>query len=351
MTRHRPDPEETLGDPRDIAAGWFARRRSGDLTAADEAALQAWLEASPAHRRAYDSMRLAWAGAGALRTDPQVLALRERWAGPAARRRSALGPIAAAVLAAACLATAGGAGWIVWSGPHPLKDQSFQTAVGEQSRVTLPDGSELILGTDSVVRTQADRERRLVYLERGQAYFKVAHDPARPFVVAAGGKTVTALGTAFEVRLDSGQVKVTLVEGRVRVETPLPPPVHPGDRPAARAAGVSVASAQTVDMTAGSQLIAPPSAEWRVTAANVVVETSWTRGQLIFDDAALATVVEELNRYSDKKIVIDDKAVERARISGVFRPGQVDSFVRTIEAYRIARADEGTAEAVHLRAY
>lgn len=352
MTRYRPDPEETIGDARDVAAGWFARQRSGDMTETDEAALERWLAAAPEHGAAYESVRRAWSGAAALRADPQVLALRERWNGPRATRRSAFGPIAAAVLAAASLATAGGVGWRVWSGPHPLKDESFQTAVGERSTVELPDGSEMVLSTDTVVRTRADRERRLVYLERGQAYFKVAHNPARPFVVAAGGKTVTALGTAFEVRLDGKQVKVTLVEGRVRVESPLPSPVHPGDRPAATAAGVSVASTQAVDMNAGSQLVAPARvADWRVTAANVVVETSWTRGQLIFDDASLASVVEELNRYSGKKIVLDDPALETARVSGVFRPGQVESFVRTVEAYRLARAGDNTAEAIHLRAY
>lgn len=351
MTRNRPDPEETIGDPRDIAAGWFARMRSGDMTEADEAKLTRWLEAAPEHRAAYESVRRGWAAAAALRTDPQILALRERWNAPSRGRRAAFGPIAAAVLAAVSLATAGSVGWSVWSGPHPLNDQSYQTAVGERSTIELPDGSEMVLSTDTVVRTRADRERRLVYLERGQAYFKVAHNPARPFVVAAGGKTVTALGTAFEVRLDGRQVKVTLVEGRVRVESPLPSPVRPGDRPAATAAGVSVASSQAVDMNAGSQLIAPPQAEWRVTAANVVVETSWTRGQLIFDDASLETVVGELNRYSDKKIVLDDAALGEARISGVFRPGQVDSFVRTVEAYRLARADSNTAEAVRLKEY
>ncbi|MGE5489633.1 MAG: FecR family protein, partial [bacterium] len=235
-------------------------------------------------------------------------------------------------------------GWRVATGPHPLKDEAFRTAVGRPQTVKLPDGSEVTLNTDTVLRTRADKDRRLVYLERGQAFFKVAHDQRHPFVVTAAGRTVTALGTAFDVRVDNGAFTVTLVEGKVRVEEPVPA------KPAAKGPQRAV-NFEATEMTAGSRLVATAQEPWRVTSANVVVDTSWTRDILIFDNQPLVAVVAELNRYSDKKIVIADPTIEKTPISGTFRPGDVDSFVRTIEAYRLARAGENTPLAIDLQAY
>src|SRR5690606_34195438 len=117
-------------------------------------------------------------------------------------RRNFLRPALAAGLAIAIL---GGSGVLTVQnllGPKPLATQAFRTELGQRSTVTLPDGSVVTLNTDTVVRTRADGERRLVYLDKGQAFFEVAKDPRRPFVVTAAGRTVTALGTAFDVRVD-----------------------------------------------------------------------------------------------------------------------------------------------------
>ncbi len=338
MTGPASDIDEVVGDARDIAAGWFARQRSGEMTPGERAELRAWLEADPQARAAYASVRRAWGGAASLRADPNVMQIRQHWAEH--RRRTTAMRAVAACAAVVVLAGAGALGWQVFSGPKPLKDAAFRTAVGERSTVELPDGSELILNTDTVVRTRADDDRRLVFLERGQAYFRVAKDPDRPFVVHAGGRTVTALGTAFDVRVDAGKFEVTLVEGRVRVEAPV-----------ASAAGGKAVSLQATEMTAGAQLVAAPQAPWRVAAANVVVETSWTKDILIFDNEPLSAVAAELNRYSNKKIVLADPRIKAIPVSGTFRTGDVDSFVRTVEAYQLARGGEDTAEAVHLRGY
>jgi transmembrane sensor len=331
--------DETVGDARDVAAGWFARQRSGEMTPKDRAELRAWLDADPGHRIAYLSVRRAWGGAAALRADPQVLELRQRWSDEP-RRRVTLSRIAAALAGVAVLSASGYGGWKFVTGPDPLTDQAYRTAVGEQSTVKLPDGTEVTLNTDTVLRTRADHDKRLVYLERGQAFFKVAKDKSHPFVVTAAGRTVTALGTAFDVRVDGRAFKVTLVEGKVRVEAPAP-----------AKQGETATNFRATEMIAGSQLVATAREPWRVAPANVVVETSWTRDILIFDNAPLSEVVAELNRYSDKKLVIADEAIAGTPVSGTFRPGDVDSFVRTIQAYRLARGGENTPEAVQLRLY
>jgi transmembrane sensor len=154
---------------------------------------------------------------------------------------------------------------------------------------------------------------------------------------------VTAIGTAFDVRVDNG-FAVTLVEGKVRVEAPVP--VKGSGQGPQRAVNF-----QATEMTAGSRLVATAQEPWRVTSANVVVDTSWTRDILIFDNQPLNAVVTELNRYSDKKIIVADDAIKSTPISGTFRPGDIDSFVRTIQAYHLARAGEDRPEAVQLQAY
>jgi len=162
-------------------------------------------------------------------------------------------------------------------------------------------------------------------------------------VVTAAGRTVTALGTAFDVRLDEGAFKVTLVEGKVRVEAAAP-------QMAAAARGPRQVKVQATEMVAGSQLIAPDNEEWRLTRANVITETSWTHGQLVFEDRPLGQVVAELNRYSARKMVIADAALAHEPISGTFKVGDVDRFIHAVEAYGVARRGDATATRVELRA-
>jgi len=337
--------EENTGHPRDIAAAWFSRERSGELTGAETAALKAWLDENPAHQAAYADIRLAWGSAAAVRDDPQVMAIREQWTKRHQhRRRHGMVRALAACLIVAVLAGAGFGGWQWYAGPRPLADRTFRTALGEQSTVKLPDGSVLTLNTDTVVRTRADKDKRLLYLERGQAFFQVAKDARHPFVVAAAGRTITALGTAFDVRVDQHAFKVTLVEGTVRVEASAP-------AMAASLPGPRSVKVQATEMVAGSQLVAPDDEQWRLTRANVVTETSWTRGQLVFEDRSLAEVVAEVNRYSDRKVVLADASLAATPISGTFKLGDVDRFVHAVEAYGVARRGQSTALSVELRAY
>ena len=94
------------------------------------------------------------------------------------------------------------------------------------------------------------------------------------------------------------------------------------------------------DMSAGSQLVAPDDADWRLTRTDVARETSWLRGQIVFDDETLGDIVAELNRYSTRKIVISDPVLADRRLSGIYTPGDVLGFSRALKTTGLAEARE-----------
>ena len=341
------DMEDT-GDLDQIAARWYSRVRSGQISAQEEAAFEAWLDSDPQHRAAYDAIDLAWGALGLVRDHPRVMAMRETLS-PEPNRFYARPWVRRA--AAACIAAVvGGAGmsgvWLVWRPHDELANQAFRTGIGQKATVNLPDGTEVTLNTGTTLRTRADPDRRLVYLDEGQAFFRVAHDKSHPFIVHAAGRTVTAIGTAFDVRVDHGRFSVTLVEGKVRVEQPVtmakPPAPGPVQQPAT---GRSI---QSTDMVAGSELVAADSQQWTIASTDIVKATSWVHDQLIFEREPLSQVVDEMNRYSVRKIVISDARVGRTLVSGNFRPGDVESFARALEAYRYARISADTPDNIEL---
>ncbi|HEX5776807.1 MAG TPA: FecR domain-containing protein [Caulobacteraceae bacterium] len=312
------------------ALEWFTRSKAGDMTAAEAAQLDAWLDADPAHRAAFDEVSFTWQGIEPLRADPRIAAMqagrpRRRW----------LPQAIAASLVAAVLSASGLVGWHYWPAT-PLSTQQFRTGVGEKATVTLADGSVVTLSTDTLVRTKRDEDKRLVYLERGQAYFKVAKDRRHPFEVHAAGRTVTALGTAFEVRVDRG-FKVTLVEGKVRVDAPL------GPKAGAKTAVLAPRQVQETVMLPGTELVAVGDS-FSLHPADVARATAWTRGQLVFVDEPLANVAAEMNRFSDRKIHVD-AAAGAQKISGTFKPGDVATFVAAVRDYGLVDvAAESTGE-------
>ena len=326
-------------DPvRDQAMDWVLRRESSGLSATEAEAFEAWLAQSPAHRDVFASTESFWAVTAQLERHPRM-ADKRRWALAAAARARVVRRAIAASVAAVVLGLGGVAFLYQNNAPRPLATQAFSTAVGQQATVTLPDGSTLTLNTDTRVRTVADDDKRLVYLDRGQAFFRVAKDRRHPFVVTAGGRTVTALGTAFEVRVDKGALKVVLVEGRVRVESAKPLRKGPAESSAPAAASAPSAP-MTTDMSAGSQLVAPDDADWRLTRTDVARETSWLTGQIIFDDEALGDVVAELNRYSTRKMVFADQRLAERRISGIYTPGDVHGFSLALRDANVADIKE-----------
>ena len=321
--------------PAEAAARWFAlRRREPDFI--EEQQFSEWLEAAPEHRRAYDEVTRSWEISALAAADPTVVGMRTEALMTRPRERRDYSRLWGALATAALVLVAftgvyvtrpgfvGTAGEVAANPDHIV----FRTGVGERATASLEDGSTVVLNTNSVLEINYSKLRRDVRLVAGQVLFKVAHDTARPFIVAAANHEVVAVGTEFEVRLDGEKVRVALLQGRVRVE-----PIV-GHRGPARAEDIAV-------MAPGEQLVAS-SAGFLVNHANVEQLVSWQTGRVRFDNMRLADAVAEMNRYSRTRIMIDDPAAADIRITGAFRTGQSYSFAQTIgEAFPVEVEQSG----------
>lgn len=341
--------KEIHDDPDSAAALWFARLQGDDVAPRDRRAFERWLKADARNAVAWEGLDRAWNGLADIEDDPAFAALRadalgaDKLGGGDKRPhldRRALG-LAAAGLVAAVGGAIVGKRWLSDGGAlaPPADEPVFSTAVGESSTFRLADSSVVTLSTDSAVRVNHwSKERRLTLL-RGQAFFQVAKDPSRPFVVAAGDKRVTAVGTAFDVRMEPGKLSVTLVEGRVRI--------------AADAAANGQGGERRVEMSAGSRFVAADPAEWLISAVDTAKESAWLKGRLVFDGEPLSAVVAEMNRFSERKLSLADPALGATPVSGVFKTGQIDAFVAALKTYGLAdvgRADDKRVELVRPRA-
>ena len=342
----------------EAAAYWVVRLDAPSCRPADRAAFERWRATHASHAEAYARARRALAIVDQNLDSVELMDLGERVFEEAGTSRRPFFRFAGIGLAVACAMVLGAVPFLQ-NGVEPGIDQqlrtverSFETVVGERSTVVLPDASVVTLNTDSLVEVphvgKAD-VRRLI-LVRGQAHFAVEKDP-RPFEVLAGGQQIVALGTAFDVRIDEDLgVLVTLVEGRVSVSggrvqdaaAVLPPPgsVH--------GASGGQASARTV-LREGEQLIARPDAPPEVIVADVEQVAGWREGQLVFRDDPLRNVVKEINRYSTKKLVVDDdERLDGIQIGGVFKAGSTESFVAAVEELYPVQAHRVAADQVAL---
>lgn len=319
----------------EIAGDWLARRDAGDWTEEDQRRFDLWLNESPLHRVAYlriehvweRSERLRALGAGIPRgviPPPNAWNLspffeQQESAGRREKqhftRRLALA-MAAVILLSVMLGTA------YYFRPTGV---SYRTPVGGLASVPMPDGSKVTLNTDSEIRIAVTETERRIDLEHGEAFFEVAKDPARPFVVRAGNKRVIAVGTKFSVRREANDVQVVVTEGKVRVETE---DQDPSGTAAPLIAGTIAQASDT-----GVLLQKKPLAE-------AEESLSWRQGVLVFRQMTLAEACVEFNRYNTRKIVIEDPTIATMRVAGSFRANNVEAFVRLLERGYPLQAEE-----------
>jgi transmembrane sensor len=314
MSATRPSPVTLTPEIRAEAAAWVAKIHSSGRTGATEAALKTWIASSAARARAFEMATAAWEAGGAVpsssvpRIDPS-----HRRAGRTARWRPAL---AAAAIACVALAAA-----------LYLQAPTFATGTGEQRLVTLADGSRITLNTDSHVTVRFTDAARRVQLEAGEAFFDVAKNPHRPFIVTAGNESVVAVGTSFMVRRDVHEVAVTLVEGKVRVM-----PIGTPDTAAATPATQVLIPGQRLRVTGSTPTLDRP---------NIEAVTAWRRGEVVLDHTRLADAVTEMNRYSPVKVVVSSPDSAGIEVSGIFRAGDSARFARAVaDTYQLDVIEE-----------
>lgn len=309
------------------AEDWFARMRAPGCTEIERAAFRRWLQESADNEAAYQQVQTVWERTARLRTSPGIAdATREALQARAPHRRRRLAgrrwqwpAAAAAALALAVGLSVLGTGAGLWPPGFLAEGESFVTATAEQRSITLTDGSSVLLDAESVLRVDYDDQARNLVLERGQAQFKVARDPGRPFLVEAGNSVVRALGTEFQVRVDDRAVTVTLLEGKVSVDAPgllggiLAPP-----RSEVLEAG------QKVEVASRRQPLTPKPAD-------LEVAKGWTHGDLVFKRWRLEDLVAEMNRHSQTRIRIEDAALRDLLVSGRFRAGDQQSLIQALE--------------------
>ena len=312
------------------AAQWFAQSRTAHEDPAQEASWLEWI-ADGTHQRAYENCELAWELSAELRDSPQLSALLAATDALVSQQRTPSPrwrvPVWQVGLAASLVAL-GAIGWLFFSRPVTAH---YTTAVGEQRTVTLPDGSTVLLNTDSDVRVELSRRLRRIELARGEALFSVAHDANRPFEVHALQGVTTAVGTQFDVEIVHSGAAVSVLEGTVTV----------GGRNGAAAAPavVAVPAGSGVGYTSEGAV-----SELRPAELNRI--QGWRTQRIIFNDLPLATALAEYNRYRRTPIVLADPALGSRRINGVFHIGDEAAFLSALQQGLHLRATTGDTQTV-----
>jgi transmembrane sensor len=299
------------------ASLWLAREDRG-LDADEAAALEAWLSADTAHRVSYLRLKATW-----MQMD--------RLAGAPATRPARSVSVAWRALAATVLIAALGAGG--WYFSRPLWSQTdamtvYATHLGQNQTAQLADGTRVELNTNTRLRYKMTTTSRVVTLEQGEAYFDVAKDAKRPFVVYAGSRKITDIGTKFSVRRDGDAVEVLIAEGRVRVDSQN---ARSGTRAVEAGAGSII-----VGKAGAGTLVAIKSQQ------DIADKLSWRQGMLVFNQETLGAAAAEFNRYNKKHIIVVGAARDQ-RIGGRFRPDNAEGFASLIkEGFGLKIEDTGT---------
>jgi len=289
------------------AAYWYLRLRDADVTPEEIQEGLRWQRQCLENQAAFDRVEAYWRAWSSVSDERAMLghigferswSIRKHW-----------------LAAAAALALASIAAWffLSWSSHNAPRSIEYTTMVGQVRTITLQDGSEVVIGGATSIRTSVSSNKREVFLTEGEALFRVKKNAARPFVVASAEGLARAVGTAFDVHRGPEGTTVTVVDGLVEVRPPDGPEdrsvhLHPGDQ-------VALALGGKLDQTR------------HVNADEV---TSWRTGRKVFIDESLVSVVADLNRYSAKPIALAATDVAGVRITGTVKVDGIRAWLQAL---------------------
>lgn len=285
-----------------LAAEWCARLDSGNLSATDRDALRHWLSESREHRKAFRQMRQVNQSLSRL-TETR----KPRY------RLYAISAAAASILGIALFMHG------LLRSPPAL--EQIRTGTAEFRELTLADGSHVFVNARSHLQWQLVEHERRIRLLEGEAYFEVAPDAARPFIVSTPGGQARAVGTEFNVRSREDTTEITVAEGIVEVSQ-LPPSAAntlPTQQLASRVTEGQMASFQ--HDTLGIKTSSDPRVEEQL---------AWLHGKLIFDDMPLSEILQELSRYTNTRIMVSEPMIGQLRGGGVFDLSQPTAALTTL---------------------
>lgn len=317
-----------MSDRFDVAASYLARMLSRPNSPAMQSEMDEWEEATPENQEALERVFSAWDVAGSAQDAPeiqQMLADMRQRTEP--RRHGWLYGTSGKWAMAAGLAVMLSASVAIWFGHEapgtgrvrsaaaPAAAPSLQMvrSGSERRTIRLPDGSRITLDRDSMVQLAYSQQQRSVSLHQGRAHFAVHKDPSRPFVVAAGRLTATAVGTAFDVRLSDRGEEVMTSEGVVRVVTRLP----------------ARDGLHATLLNAGMKLVQNSDAV-KLMSVDILQEIAWTDGKIVFSSQCLGDVARQMNPHAATPLVVSADAA-RIAISGVFELDNAQGLAQALE--------------------
>jgi transmembrane sensor len=310
------------------AGEWLLRFKGSDPSESDVERWLSWCDADEENVAAFEQLQRDWHDLEGLREAPELIvptAGRDRVHGHRflglMRSTHHAGPLGWAVAATLVAVTI--IGYLHWS-QWPQAPQTI--AAAKQEPTTLPDGSSLLLSAKAAADVDfTGLDRNVALRPGGEAYIKVRHDKTRPFIVRAGSVTVTAVGTAFDVRRDTGHVIVTVEEGAIQLGAP-----GPNGPTQWRAAAGSQVDYSEQTRTAVVSSVDPGTV------------MRWRYGELAYDDTPLETVIADVNRYSGVRVLIRDPEVERLRFTGTVFVASIRDWLKALEAeYPVTTRDLG----------
>lgn len=331
------------------AAAWITRLHGPNRTADMEAGFRRWLAEAEENRVEFEELTDIWAAVGSLpkgstprlerwehSAESQELQQLRGWMQQLPNRGRTINhgwrylgsrAVAALIVLSAVLV-------LTWSLLHTPNDVLYATNIGESRMVQLADRSRVWMNSGSRLRVSFDHQQRRVDLLHGEAYFEVAKNASLPFVVSAGGRYVTALGTSFEVRHEPDRTAVMLVEGKVAVsassDLSINVPVLEQAIRAKQAAHSPVTGNGPWILDPGERLTLNSGAPPVIDAPDSDAVLAWRDGKVVLNDTPILDAVAEMNRYDKMTIVVDDPGMAALTISGLYRAGDNEGFAKSI---------------------
>lgn len=316
------------------ASEWIILLDERELTAAEQSEFDLWLDADDRHLQVWREMSSAWATIPALNNiahlaSPGPVATEGRWRS----RRSTRIAFGAFVAVAAT--------FLVFAVTPSLlsRPEVYQTGVAQTQLVTLDDGSQVTLGPRSKLTVKFGDQERRVALAGGEAFFEVAHNSERPFLVEAGRSTTRVVGTKFDVNYAADSVRVAVLEGLVQVSKHDPDPVK-------RPAVAMLKAGQRAEINLAASATAAPV----VTRLSTPVPGAWREGRLVYENSRLADLVSDVNRYYAPGVTVDDKAILDLRVTASFKASEIPAFLGSVGTVLPVKATETSGGSYRLEA-